>query len=211
MSSSEDMYQLGVRDAEHDDLNIFYYQHYYYYRQGYDKTRRYLRRVERFDHLPNRYQVLLVLILVGVGITIGFSFLAINTSGNQTRAATGDDRTLTAVILNVSASITPVQTRPFTNTDVSTEAPLTVTPIPHLHVGGQARVVNMEDAVLRARRDPGINAPVQAEFSEGMLVTIIRGPVEQDGFIWWYLESDNGSGWSAEQGPDGSIWLEPFS
>ncbi|PMP76601.1 MAG: SH3 domain-containing protein, partial [Chloroflexus aggregans] len=34
------MYELGAADAERGEFNPFYYQHYYYYRLGYDSVRR---------------------------------------------------------------------------------------------------------------------------------------------------------------------------
>ena len=37
---TEEMYRRGVADAEQGEPHPFYYQHYYQYRRGYDRTRR---------------------------------------------------------------------------------------------------------------------------------------------------------------------------
>ncbi len=40
MPTTSEMYERGAADAERGEFNPFYYQHYYYYRQGYDSVRR---------------------------------------------------------------------------------------------------------------------------------------------------------------------------
>jgi hypothetical protein len=38
---------------------------------------------------------------------------------------------------------------------------------------------------------------------------VVEGPVEADGYTWWRIESDRGTGWSAQQSQDGVEWLKP--
>ncbi len=58
----------GVADAERGELHPFYYQHYYHYRRGYDRTRRYLRRPGINGSGWRRGQLaLVVLVLIAVG------------------------------------------------------------------------------------------------------------------------------------------------
>jgi hypothetical protein len=79
-----------------------------------------------------------------------------------------------------------------------------------LQPGSPAQVVNVGEAPLRARRGPSINEPVQARFPAGTQLTVLEGPVEADGYIWWRVEADGASGWSAERSQEGTIWLEPL-
>jgi hypothetical protein len=70
-------------------------------------------------------------------------------------------------------------------------------------------VVNVGDAALLGRRGPSVTEPEQARFPEGTQVTILAGPVEADGYIWWHIQDDTISGWSAESSQEGVAWLEP--
>jgi hypothetical protein len=79
-----------------------------------------------------------------------------------------------------------------------------------LQVGSSAQVVNVGEAALLGRTRPGTDEPDQARFPEGTQVTLIEGPVEIDGYRWWFVESDNASGWSAERSQEGTVWLEPL-
>lgn len=69
------MYERGVLDAEQDDLNLFYYQHYYHYRKGYDRTRRRLKQPHSGSVLDSRFFILgalagVVVLLVVLGTTL---------------------------------------------------------------------------------------------------------------------------------------------
>ncbi len=67
-------------------------------------------------------------------------------------------------------------------------------------VGAVVQIVNTEGAGLRLRANPGIASSVQFIGEEQELFTLINGPVEQDDYIWWYLESpydEARSGWAA--------------
>jgi hypothetical protein len=99
---------------------------------------------------------------------------------------------------NVTATITPTAT-------------MTPTPEPTLQVGGQAQVVNVGDAALVGRSEPGIVQPDQTRFPEGTQVTILDGPIEADGYRWWLLQdANNNSGWSAERSLEDVTWLQPI-
>jgi hypothetical protein len=79
-----------------------------------------------------------------------------------------------------------------------------------LQAGAPAQVVNVGEAALLVRGQPGTGQPVQARFPEGTQVTIVEGPVEADGYTWWRIEANNISGWSAEGDPEtGTTWLQP--
>jgi hypothetical protein len=70
---------------------------------------------------------------------------------------------------------------------------------------GSAAIVTT--AGLRARRDPTTNARVVANFHEGERVMILDGPTEADGYTWWQIKGESGTGWSAERSAKGEEWL----
>ncbi len=199
------MFARGAQDAEQDDFNPFYYQHYFYYRQGYDRTRRRLRRSDPFVHTPVRRPFFLTLTLLGVLALAGFWVLnwqprlsndAISQSVSGVAAALPSASP--ALALPTAPPVTPTPPAP------------TPQPAPTIRVGSLVRVVNVGAAALRARRNPGLNQPVQVRFAEGSEVTILEGPVEADGYTWWRVQGQAGNGWSAERGPEGQIWLQPL-
>jgi hypothetical protein len=202
ITSSDEMYELGIRDAELDDLNELYYQHYYYYRKGYDKRRGEIRRAATLGTVSNRPLISVVLVLLVVAVLAGAGYLFLKSGISIT--ASGDRVGGTPV-----TPPTPTPTVVYTPT--ATIAPPTPTPQPFLHPGARAQVINVGSAPLLGRSQPGTNYPVQTSFPEGTIVTILEGPVEADGYIWWRIEAEGaGQGWSADRGPDGSVWLQPI-
>jgi hypothetical protein len=203
MGSSEEMYALGVRDAEQDSLNLFYYQHYYHYRRGYDRARRNLHKADVSPRMVlMRWLPLVSVVLVGALLLVGGAFVFSHFSEANgpaaSQPATSLSQTRTAALPTPTPSPTP------------TPLP-TPTPEPVLHPGGKSRVVNIGSAALRARANPGLGQRVQASFSEGSQVTIVEGPVEADGYTWWRIEGEEGAGWCAEGNPEGgTTWLEPL-
>jgi hypothetical protein len=211
MRSSNEMYERGVADAEQDEINLFYYQHYYYYRKGYDRARKRVQRTpqEESKGPPTRRLLLLAASLVVVaGLLGGIYWLSQPTAPNTFGG-----------IAAFSSTPTPTRTPPPPPTIVpraSIATPLTApTPepaptAPILQPGAQAQVVNVGEAALLVRGQPGTNQPVQARFPEGTQVTIVEGPVPADGYTWWRIEANNVSGWSAEGNPEtGTMWLQP--
>lgn len=203
MDTSDEMYKLGVRDAEQDDLNLFYYQHYYHYRQGYDQTRRGSTRTSFTKVLPAKWRkspamiAVAVVVLIGVGSLIFFgarSLFGSQDSEPDQVATTETSQPATTASPNGDTASSPVANA---NSSDGT-----------LRVGAVAYVVNVGQSPLRARRKPGIDQPVEARFSSGTQVEILDGPIEADGYVWWRVEGDEGVGWSAERGADGLVLLE---
>jgi hypothetical protein len=194
---TEEMYQRGVADAERGDLHPFYYQHYYPYRRGFDRTRRHLRgpRIVGFGRARwGRLALLLaLLILVGAG-----AFVAWRSRSQPTTARS------TVVVPSTARMVAPTVARtPLFPT--ITPSPLALT----LHAGGAALVANTSGQPLRGRSEPRLKAPVRVAFKEGERVRILEGPVQADGYIWWRIEGQSGAGWSAERSKEGAIWLQP--
>ena len=69
-----------------------------------------------------------------------------------------------------------------------------------IQIGSVVQIFNTEGAGLRLRSNPGTSSSVQFIGEELEPFSVINGPVEQDGFVWWYLESPydaNRGGWAA--------------
>jgi len=200
MSNNDEIYERGIQDAAEDDLNPFYYQHYYHYRQGYDLARRrmYRKRPVRQPVTRKVWPALFVVVLlalIGAGL---FIFTTPGTRENATAQLPPE-----ADVVGVTAM--PVEEEP-------PPSPLpepVVDSEPHLQIGGTARIVNLNNAVLRGRSEPGITQPVLVRFTENSAVTILEGPAEADDYTWWRVANEMGTGWVAEGSLDGVIWLEP--
>jgi hypothetical protein len=196
---TEEMYQRGVADAERGELHPFYYQHYYHYRRGYDRTRRYLRR-PRIDASGWRWSRLVLALLVLIAIGSG-AFMVLR-ARSQPSAAPATARTVPTARIAATAIVrTPIF-------PTITPSP---PPDPVLAIGRSALIANTGGQPLRGRQDPGLKSPVRASFKEGEQVTIQEGPVQADGYTWWRIEGSSGIGWSAERSAEGVVWLQPSS
>jgi hypothetical protein len=196
MPSNSEMFERGIHDAEHDELNPFYYQHYYSYRQGYDRARRLVR---SGGHPPMAalFGFAVLLALLGLGGWWLFS----GWFGAPQAEATAP----TVAAATTAPPVSPVL-RP-TALPAPTLAPL---PEPRLAPGVQAVVTNLNGAPLRARRQPGLT-PIVARIPEGSSVTLREGPVEADGYTWWRVEAADGVvGWVAQSSPEGLAFLDPL-
>ena len=196
--NTEEMYQRGIADAERGELHPFYYQHYYHYRRGYDRTRRRMRRPGVDWGKQPRWRKFAFVIAALLSIGAGAYVLR---ERSQTTAAIS---TAVAAPTRAASTTTSARTPIFpTNTpEPSPEAQ-------GLRIGGAALVANTAGQPLRGRAQPGLKAPAKVGFKEGERVTILEGPVEADGYIWWRIESKAGAGWSAERSKEGMIWLQP--
>jgi hypothetical protein len=192
---TEEMYRRGAEDAERDDINPFYYRHYYPYRRGYDETRRRLRRPG--VRLSRRLN-LSALFVVGVVAALAAWYA----SETMPIFAPPPPTPTLAVIRPTS---TPRPTRTPILPTITPQPTATPTPVVRLAVGSNALVTT---AGLRARIEPSTKGRVVASFREGDRVTIIDGPAEADGYIWWKIQGENGEGWSAERSLEGDQWLE---
>lgn len=77
-----------------------------------------------------------------------------------------------------------------------------------IKVGDRVQVTTEQGQVLTVRNDAGRSAAPVARVLRGALFTIKSGPLKQDNFTWWELESDTIKGWAAE-GDGTTRWLMP--
>jgi hypothetical protein len=58
------------------------------------------------------------------------------------------------------------------------------------------------------RTEASLSSSITAQFAPGQVARVSDGPVCVDGYRWWYVVSENLSGWTAE-GNATEYWLEP--
>jgi hypothetical protein len=68
-----------------------------------------------------------------------------------------------------------------------------------IEVGGTVQVVRTAGDALRAHSAPGTNTPISTRFVEGTMLEVIEGPVQLDGYTWWHVRNDQGSGWCVDR------------
>ncbi len=200
MPSNSEMYDLGAQDAERDDLNPFYYQHYFYYRKGYDEARRQLRRSPVAGAPPQRAPLLFGLVGVAL-LTLGLLWLLFGRAQADVAAPLAEP---TVASSSPTARPTPLPTAVPVVVAEAPDAP------PVLTIGGRARVANLSGAPLRAREAPGLTTRIVARIPEGSEVELLAGPVEAEGYVWWQIAGAAGTGWSAERSLEGVVFLEPI-
>lgn len=82
----------------------------------------------------------------------------------------------------------------------------------HLTIGEQARVTDVSGGPNRVRSKPQKGDNVVANISPGTIVTVLEGPVCNEGLIFWKVKGaiiPDGIGWTAE-GDGATFWLEPY-
>jgi hypothetical protein len=62
---------------------------------------------------------------------------------------------------------------------------------------GASVIVQTDGAALLGRVNPGRSSEIAVRFPNGAQLTVLDGPQEADGLIWWQVEGEAGSGWSA--------------
>jgi hypothetical protein len=197
MPSNSEMFERGAQDAVHDELNSFYYQHYYFYRQGYDQARRQVRVGKR---PPLAFLLALAVLMFAVGL--GGWWLG---AGGRAAPAEGSTPQPEVASLPPTTIVLPTARPPAV--PLPRPAP---PPPPTLAIEGQAVIINLNGAPLRARQNPGLT-PIVARIAEGTTVTLREGPLEADGYTWWRVEAPSGvTGWVAERSPEGVAFLEPL-
>ncbi|NJN14868.1 MAG: SH3 domain-containing protein [Oscillochloris sp.] len=72
------------------------------------------------------------------------------------------------------------------------------TPVGGLQIGGMAYVQKAGGKNLRRRSAPGLDSDVIDGLAPGTQLTLLAGPVEDDGYPWWQIRTGDGrEGWVA--------------
>jgi len=195
----QEWYERGARDAERGEPDAFLYQHYYHYRCGYDDGRR---RIGRASALPLLEQAW-VRVGIPVVVVIVLTVFALVRFIRIPDVASVLDPTATAQ--PSESNIRPVSTPIFpTATPI---IPTTTPVILRLRIGGLAIVQNTDGRPLRGRTEPGLAASAIYAFQEREVLRIVDGPVRADGYVWWQVAGESGTGWSAERSLEDVVWL----
>ena len=78
-------------------------------------------------------------------------------------------------------------------------------------VGDRVRVTMDSGLQLTVRALPGTDGPLLTRVDTGREFTVINGPQNADGFVWYQIRADDGSleGWAAV-GDGSSRWISPL-
>jgi len=121
----------------------------------------------------------------------------------------GEDATATPLpVATATARQTAVIPLPTTPTAALTPPTATVvlpiggtaeaTPMTEIGPGATVVVKGTGGAGLNLRQQPSTTARVTGSFKEGTELTVLDGPQEADGYVWWQLRAKDGTeGWAA--------------
>lgn len=142
---------------------------------------------------------------LGAAVTIVAIAIAYNVASSfLSRAPLDvDPREPTIIILTAPPSPIPTATQPI---ELPTAVP-TFTPVPtpnnavapaELTIGFYAEVANTDGTGVRVRGGPSVSNISLVVAPEGTLALILDGPTENDGFLWWQMQLEDGTeGWAA--------------
>jgi len=81
-------------------------------------------------------------------------------------------------------------------------------PFTRLYVGGTGRVIP-DLGVNNVRDNASLDANVLGTLTEDDVFTVTDGSICADGYAWWFIETGEFAGWTAE-GEGDTYWLEPI-
>ena len=109
----------------------------------------------------------------------------------------------TIIVLTAPPSPIPTATQPI----VAPTAVPTFTPVPtpdnavappEITIGFYAQVANTGGTGVRMRGGPSVNNVSLLVVPDDTIALVLDGPTENDGFLWWQLQLDDGTeGWAA--------------
>lgn len=110
------------------------------------------------------------------------------------------DEMVTPQVTKIAA---PTQTpQPLPTEIVASPTPTSLFFLPDgvIGVGAYVKVTGTNGAGLRMRAEPGLSGTVNFTALDAEVFLVVDGPVDADGYTWWYLEApydQTRSGWSA--------------
>ena len=72
-----------------------------------------------------------------------------------------------------------------------------------IQIGSTVMVVNTDGIGLRLRSSPGLKYPEITNLPDGTRMKVIGGPVQANGYTWWKVQDNPGTGWCVGN------WLAP--
>lgn len=139
-----------------------------------------------------------------IGLVIGLYYI---NSMLTSQAAEAEQTAGLPTIIRITAPPTPIPTNtPIIPTPTSIPT-LTPSPTPDRLVAPEvitggffAQVANTDGIGVNFRSGTGRSNELIAVLEEGTVALVLEGPVEDDGFVWWRIELEDGTqGWLVEQ------------
>jgi hypothetical protein len=136
---------------------------------------------------------ILIAVFIGGGFFLGVFALFLLSPGQD---AVDSSYPIIQIIAKPTPSSTPLPTQVPGEDDISNG----VDNVDEIRIGSVVQIFNTGGAGLRLRSNPGTSSSVQFIGAELEPFSVVNGPTEQDGYVWWYLESPydpSRSGWAA--------------
>lgn len=155
--------------------------------------------IERLGEIPSgaRWLALIVVLVLIV-------FLFTRACSARRAPAPAPTATPTVAAGEVRATFTPT---PSSGGVITDTVPLPATPLATpiappapgaFQIGQRVEVFGTEGQGIRFRTGPGLNYITTTILQDGVVLTVVGGPEEADGFTWWRLQMDTGAvGWAA--------------
>lgn len=153
---------------------------------------------ERVPRLRAVLGIFLV-VLLGVSAWWGVRALLLPAASTPTPAAVWTPAALATPLPSSTPAVAPAQaTQPLMVASPAAQA--------EILVGQQVRVAGTDQQGIRLRSEAGTGYDTLLIVEEGVVLQVIDGPQEVDGYTWWQLETSDGTvGWAVQD------WLEPAS
>ena len=158
---------------------------------------RYLRAI--MEYSKRNWRWIMLGILMGVIV-----FITALLNGYVTRISNMSQITAVSglTVVAVPTETEPVPTTQVADASTPTESP-TLLPSTNasIEIGELVTVSNTDGDRLRIRTQPGLSSEIGFFAYENDVFQIENGPVEQDGYIWWFLVNPYDrpkSGWAVE-------------
>ena len=140
------------------------------------------------------FWVILGAIVLGIGLTV-IAFLVFQFFPSSEKANTVEPTAVFEIIS--AATLTPTEPHSV-QTATSTAIVNVLPPEEEIVIGDNVEISGTSGEGLRIRKDPGLGGQVLFIASESERFQITEGPVDLDGYTWWYLvglEDKERKGW----------------
>ncbi|GAB4335820.1 MAG: hypothetical protein Kow0010_23420 [Dehalococcoidia bacterium] len=157
-------------------------------------------RILRFWYLP-------LAVMLAAAVALGVVWTADRLFGDEQQAAAPAPTPTPTVDAAGEPTRPGTSPTPPTPTPAATATPGTAVPPGDRKFapGDAAVVVGSAPQCLNVRSEAGVENPAIDCIADGTAVTILGGPLEAGGFLWWRIDAPNVIGWAAED------YLEPSS
>ncbi len=134
-----------------------------------------------------------ILILLCVGLVLIVKAIKGGGKGTPTPAVTATQQPSPTATRTPTAIVVQTPTATVVLPIAGTAEPL---PFTEIAPGATVVVQGTQGAGLNLRQQPTTYSRIEVTVKEGTVLTVLEGPVEADGYVWWKLRSPEGKeGW----------------